>query len=241
MTQLPNRVLSGLARGALDIFAPPTCCESGLASELALSAAALERRPRFGEPRCLSCDGPAFAPVPTCDVCRDMELDFLAAAAPYAGWWRMRIQQMKFRPEPALIEPFAVALADLLMRHEPDPAAVLVPIPPGNRRGILHGSAMTFALTEAIARRTGLKTCHALYRVQPGRPQRERSRQDRQSLSAEIYGCSAIPSTATMAILVDDVLTTGATIKAAVKALQQSFHDLGLAALVLARAGAPVA
>lgn len=234
--------LQELGAGVLDILAPQTCAESGLPSELALDEAALANLPRLGQPRCQRCQGPAIAPAPECRACQNGAIAYYAACAPYSGWWRERIRQLKFKPEPALIAPMAKVMAELLLSLEPSPTAILVPIPPSNRDSILKGGAITLPLCHALQRQTGLPVaCQLLYRHRPSQTQRQRNKQERAQLSPDLFGVdkNRLPTDTTSIILIDDVMTTGATLKAAAQALQQTYPGLQIEAAILARAQAP--
>src|SRR5690606_18879050 len=109
---------------------------------------------------------------------------WVAAAAPYVDPWRTWIQRAKRAPEPALAVPFARRLAEALAVCEPAPDWWLVPVPRGNRRGVLTGPSLPAALARELHGQLGLRVAHPLLRRRPGRPQQGRSREARRQLQA---------------------------------------------------------
>jgi len=177
---------------------------------------------RLPEPQCVRCGQPLYDAEP-CRFCRDWPealgsarsavwLDDRARGAvhalKYGGWWRVA-------------EPLARAMRGLIPR--PGPAAVLVPVPLAAGRARRRGYNQAERLARALAQATGL-------RCEPSVLVRTRSTSTQTALAPEarranIAGAfrSTVPA-GTAVILIDDVLTTGAT--------------LGEAALTLAEAGA---
>lgn len=111
-------------------------------------------------------------------------------------------------------------------------AVTWVPTDPGRcrRRGIDHARV----LAGAVAERLGVPAV-GLLRVRPGRPD-QATRPARQRRQVDPGAFAPLRPAGGRVLLVDDVLTTGATARAAVAALRRGgAREVGLA--VLARAG----
>jgi ComF family protein len=97
---------------------------------------------------------------------------------------------------------------------------VLVPVPLHPRRLRRRGFNQAERLATALGRRTGLRVVDCLLREGPARTQVGRDRAER---LAGVHGAIAVHAGAEpprRAILVDDVVTTGATLAACAQALR---------------------
>ena len=142
----------------------------------------------------------------------------------HEGTARRLVHALKYRAVVAVVEPLADAMAERLPRS----ATALVPIPRARIRAFRYGVDPAALLATAIGRRTNLPVIKG---VQPRwwwRRHAGRARNERSSISFEATG-NAVPLGAA---LVDDVLTTGATARAAAAALR------GLPTLLLVATGA---
>lgn len=176
-----------------------------------------------------------------CPACRGAAYRWVAVVAPYSGPWRRWIHTAKFGPDPALGRALAQLLARRLASEELDPQWLLVPLPPTNRTSVLRGPHLPTLLARVAARELGLGWAPLVYRRRPGRPQRRRAAAERGTLAAAAFVTTPLPRGVRGVVLVDDVMTTGATLAAVAGALAQRWPGLGIAAAVVARAGAPLA
>jgi ComF family protein len=192
-------------------------------------------------PLCWSCGAPAPARRALCGSCR-RGLVFLPrepvlvfgvrvwAPVAYEGPARDLVRALKFRGALSLAREMAALVVasapDDLLRGE------LVPVPLHPLRQRRRGFNQAAVLAEAISRTTGLATSDCLRRRGPGPPQVGRGRGARLSGPAgSIEARARVPPTA---LLVDDVVTTGATIAACATALQRAGGE-ELAAIAFAR------
>jgi predicted amidophosphoribosyltransferase len=179
-------------------------------------------------PLCIACAGDAGRAAPLCRECRAELMGSVRHApdAPAAGVWAPFPYE---GPAGALVRalkfggrlPVADLMAAQVASNAPPGliAGSLVPAPvhPSHRRR--RGLAHAEVLAEALARRTGLTVHDCLERTGDPRRQVGRSRRERRSGPAGSIGLrpGGVP---VRALIVDDVVTTGATIAACARALR---------------------
>jgi ComF family protein len=192
-------------------------------------------------PLCWSCGAPASRRRALCDGCRrglvflprePVVLSGVRVWAPvaYEGPARDLVRALKFRGALSLArEMSALVVASAppdLLRGD------LVPVPLHPVRLRRRGFNQAFVLAEALGRTTGMATSDCLRRRGPGAPQVGRTRGARLSgPTGSVEARDGVPPTA---LIVDDVVTTGATIAACAAALRQS-GTTELAAIAFAR------
>jgi ComF family protein len=190
---------------------------------------------------CWSCHGPARRSEPLCGSCR-ARLCFLPAEpvvlsgvrvhAPvgYEGPARALVAALKFRSALGVADTMAALTVASAPGELLRGALVPVPLHPGRRRK--RGFNQAAVLGETIARRTGLPVEDCLRRRGRGPPQVGRGRRAR--LTGPSGRFEALPPVPRSALIVDDVVTTGATLAACAAALRQAGSS-EVAALVFAR------
>jgi ComF family protein len=184
-------------------------------------------------PFCWGCGADAVAGQPLCRECRSqlrwrgpepVALDGLAVWAPvaYDGPAKAVVRGLKYRGAPGLAEPLAAQIAagaprELIAPTRAEaPALVPVPLHPARRRRRGFNQAERIAL--ALGRRTGLAVADCLVREGGARRQVGRGRADR--LAGPEDAIRAPAGVPPGALLVDDVVTTGATLAACARALR---------------------
>lgn len=184
-------------------------------------------------PLCWSCGGPSRFRDPLCLPCRaelrwlgELPLtlaDGIEAWAPvaYEGPARALVRGLKFQGAVRLAAPMAAQIAACAPPDLLAPPAVLVPVPLHPVRARRRGFNQAEQLAIALSRRTGLRVHDCLLRG--GRAdarQVGRSRAERLAGTAGAVELRRGARPPTAALLVDDVVTTGATFSACAAALE---------------------
>ena len=189
-------------------------------------------------PLCWSCHAPAARESPLCPRCRrrlrfagGQPLPFAGlgvwAAVLYEGPARELVRALKFRAAAGLADAMA---AQMLAAGAPGATLVPVPLAPGRRRR--RGFNQAALLARCVAARSGLPLADVLVRAGGARSQVGRGRAARLSGPGGRIEVRAPPPR--RVLLVDDVVTTGATLGACARALRAAGAQ-EVAALVYAR------
>lgn len=143
-------------------------------------------------------------------------LDRLATAFAYAGGGRELVARLKYRNARAAVPWLADAMAVAVGAGAPARVEVVTWVPTTTRRRRRRGYDQAEVLARALARRLRLP-CRPLLRRLPGPAQTGRSRTERR-LGPTLVGPRR-PTPVTV-LVVDDVVTSGATLSAAALALR---------------------
>jgi ComF family protein len=221
-------VLGRLVSRGLDLAFPATCAGCD----------------REGEPICARCRPAldvrlALPPGVPIGLPAELPPGLLQAewCAPFGGVVRTALHQLKYAGERRLARPLGEALA---RRWAAVGAGgdLLVPVPVHRARAAQRGYDQAVLLAEAAATALGLPAAPMLERRRETVAQYHLDRSDR---AANVAGAFAIGSPAAAAavrgrwvVLVDDVMTTGATLSACATALADA-GALGVSAVTVAR------
>lgn len=199
---------------------------------------------RFAQPvpRCRSCALPVPESVAQCGACirHPPALDACLAAVAYAYPWSMCIAQFKFNQQVG----WAGTLADLL-RHSPwvepaiDQCDALLPMPLSAQRLFERGYNQALELARHLDPHKTRP--HLLLRTRHTAPQPSLGRAERQRNVQGAFALEPLQADAVRGrrlVLVDDVMTSGASLFAAAAVLKQAgaTHVTGL---VVARTDSP--
>jgi len=211
-----------VGRIALDLIFPARCvgCGAGGSFICPTCAAAL---PEAAQPRCPRCWRPGAAAV--CDSCRldPPPFDGLFAAYVYSGLARELVHHLKYRETAALAAPMASLLAQALAARAP-PADLIVPVPLSGARRRARGYNQSEALARSLGRELGLPVSRrALSRRRHTLPQaRSHGAEERRRNVEGAFAARADEASGRRVLLLDDVTTTGATLRACAGALQEA-------------------
>jgi ComF family protein len=224
------RGLALAASTALDVAFPAACSGCGREGEPLCSAClpALDARLRLpgGTPIGL----PADLPPPL------LQLEW---CAPFAGPVRAALHDLKYGGERRLARPLGQAVARR-WRRVSEGATLVVPVPVHAERERRRGYDQAALIAAAAAADLGLPCVRALERKRATIAQFELGREDRAANVAGAFRLRGPEREAVAAIsgrwilLVDDVVTTGATLAACALALEGA-GALGVSAIAVAR------
>ncbi len=217
-----------LTSGLLDFLFPPLClgCGEYCEDEPCICARCRARIETFTTLTCLTCG--AMIPLEqSCPICRERFFP-LFAFGNYVAPFTEIIRQFKFKGitsparwiAPLVCDQFGESLYSRASRVDG-----LIPIP-------LHPSrqhARGYNQAEVFARALGDKlllpvVTDLLYRAKRRRPQARIDREQRARNIRGVFEVDRTPAESGRYILVDDVVTTGATVREAKRVLLQSGH-----------------
>ena len=205
-------------RRTLDLVFPPRCAGCGAFGSF-LCDGCLAAAPRAGPPRCPVCWMPPEGRL--CDRCRDVPPAFEAARCPfvYGGAARDAVLALKYEGVSALAGAMAGPMAACLEEWS-TPVQALVPVPLVGGRKRRRGYNQSELLARELSRRVGLPVVRALDRRAAGPAQARAS--DEAARRANVAGAFAVRRAREVdgpLLLVDDVMTSGATLDACAGAL----------------------
>ena len=198
--------------------------------------------PRVPAPRCFRCGEPRSWPV-TADVaaddaglsgatwigcagCAEWPVALRSATAPFAfdGTASRLVKALKYGRWRALAEPMGRSMRSasvtLLERSEGTPLLIPVPLTPARQRE--RGFNQAAALAEVLGRHLDWRCANMLERRPGGRRQARLARRARSENVRDAFHVSGSVSRGVSVILVDDVLTTGATAVACAATLHEA-------------------
>ncbi|MDH4334498.1 MAG: ComF family protein [Chloroflexota bacterium] len=149
-------------------------------------------------------------------------LEVAVAAFVHEGATRRALQRLKYGGAAALAAPLAErampALGDLLAMVDGDVALVPVPVHPERQRQ--RGYNQAALLARVLASRVGLPLRDVLVRTRPTARQHGLSRAARLHNLRGAFGLAECVPPGSAAVLVDDILTTSATLEACAEVLR---------------------
>jgi ComF family protein len=214
----------------IGILAPHLCFACGIEGAL-ICAACLPLLPEI-RPQCYRCHATNNG-WSTCTRCRKSSLlENVLIRTTYDGFGEQLVKSLKFERAASAAQTIAQSLAEPAMVPN---GAVLVPIPTATSRVRERGYDQSVIIAKQLAKITDARCVTMLERY----GQQRQTGSTRSQRLAQLENAFRVkPKKAadtTEVILVDDVLTTGATLETAAKVLRQSGIK-HISALIFARA-----
>ncbi|MEN8185409.1 MAG: ComF family protein, partial [Myxococcota bacterium] len=215
-----------------ELLLPPACagCGRGVGAG-PLCSRCDTSLPRIPHGHCALCQ--AAPPLPgsrCCPACREGSSPLAAclAAAPYAGEVARAVQRFKY-PRPGILgmDPAPGALLRSLLgeaaARSPDRGQLVVPVPQHPARLRRRGFNPAAELARPLARVHGIRFAPvALERLRDTRSQTGLDRRERGRNVAGAFRVRVGQAIPPLVWLVDDVVTTGATLREAAQALRDA-------------------
>ncbi len=201
---------------AVDVLFPRACAGCGVGPWPFCATCAAELVP-LEPPWCRRCGRPSRLSVDRCRDCPPAPIESARAAFAYRGPARAAVHRLKFSGWRGVGEALAAAVAAL----GPPPADAVTWVPLASRRRAERGFDQARVLARALARELDLPAVAFVRRTKATAPQARRTREERLEAMRDAFTCIPQKPVPSRLLLVDDVLTTGATASACAGALVQ--------------------
>jgi ComF family protein len=210
----------GLAQTRCAYCLVPFTPETGVRATAPLCPACAEIFSPCGAPRCLRCALPLDTETPLCGEClrNPPPWEGIAAYGLYQGELRNALLRLKFGGEFVMASLLGACLSKIAPALPPD-ALLAVPQHPVHLRQ--RGFNQAHEIAKALHRQTGLPLrADLLRRTEPHIPQTGLSAAARRRNTRQMFEAASQVRGLTL-WLVDDVMTTGVTMRAAARALRE--------------------
>ncbi len=202
-----------------DLFYPQRCVACDSRASDVLCRGCYEELPRIEPPFCQRCGTPTAFEAFVCEECKGLDFGFETARAPlrYEGVGKEVIHSLKYRGYRPVVDRVMVPLMLEALDGEFD---VVVPVPLHRSRFRKRGFNQAELMAQSLSRDIGVPVRDALEVLRKTRDQVELSGAGRRENVAGAFGARA--PVAGKVLLIDDVLTTGATMSACAAALARA-------------------
>jgi len=218
-----------IAKGLLNMLYPLRCASCGKALEAAAGTgvcAACESGIRQNTgPSCPKCGRALSAGAPYCAECKNTDFVFSVArsACLYDGVLKGLVHLFKYKGKIALSRLFAGKMLGFLSENgyvaDGVDLVTFVPMHPSRRRGRDYNQSEVLA--GIVAKALRLPPIAALDKVRPTKRQNELSRAERlANLAGAFRSRRGLALDGARILLIDDVMTTGATLNECARALK---------------------
>lgn len=211
-----------LGRSLLDLLFPPRCGGCNAPGHW-LCPQCWDKFVWLEPPLCNQCGIP-LEQDGLCPACAAHPRPYfhIRSAVFFEGPSRQAIHRLKYNGRTAVAGPLALAMYEAWKRERP-PAQVVVPVPLHPTRVRERGFDQAVLLAREFSRLVELPTAQSeLQRIRATPPQVGLSRSERQQNVEGAFHCPGRALEGQHVLLVDDVCTTGATLRAAALALREA-------------------
>ncbi|HEY7756591.1 MAG TPA: ComF family protein [Actinomycetota bacterium] len=170
----------------------------------------------LGDPRCERCAAPARRAVSSCRHCPPPAISRARSAFVFDGPARTAVHRLKFAGWRPVADALGAAMAEVCDLE----ADAVTWVPLSRRRHAARGFDQARALARVVGRRLDLPVLPLLRRAVDAGPQARRGGDERRRAMRGAFTARARPPA--RVLLVDDVLTTGATAGACAEALLEA-------------------
>jgi ComF family protein len=177
--------------------------------------------PNYGS-KCTICGKPLISEIDTCLHCRDAQYSYdrLWTVFPYTGKYRKLLAEYKFEKKLPLANFFAEQITEIIKNEPLLENAVIVPVPPRPGKIKKNGWDQVECLIKRLEKIMPDVTVSRCLKRSKSRVQKELNRNDRlNNLKGRIVINGKVPDTA---LIIDDVITTGATMEVCSEALKNN-------------------
>ena len=232
--------MSNLLVNLLDLLFPPRCCVCGKYGHDPMCDVCTSNIQFLSQPYCRICGKPKdkYFTGDLCEDCSNEKPAFTLArsVAIYEGLLKEAIHEFKFNGKKKLCDPLGKIMIDHIFRSDIPLIDIdtITPIPLSNKRQKERGYNQSLLLVENISSKLYLKVnAGSLFKVKNIKPQHDLLRQERLT---NIQGAFVANNVEGFNILlIDDIYTTGATVKEASSVLRHAGAK-NIYVLTLARA-----
>ena len=223
----PVQLLRDLWSGVLDLIYPPHCLVCKGPGNDYLCAECVEKIDIIQPPCCRKCGVPCDPTVYICAECREREyyFEFARSVGIYENELRDAIHALKFACQELMARPLGELMARCYATSGlPGKVDVAVPIPIHRSRLVERGFNQSAEIARVLCKRISLP-------LQTGALVKTRKTRDQVNLPEDqrftnLEGAFAVPDPHPIAgkrvLIIDDVLTTGATANEAAKTLRSA-------------------
>jgi ComF family protein len=230
-----TRTIDALYDATLALLYPQTCAACGAAcvearADAPACAACWEATPLFDKdaPLCVKCGAPSACTVAPesreslrCRLCDDESFTAARACGAYKG--ALRASVLALKREPYVAARLARLLTDAQRRTPLDRARRILPVPLHPARLRERGFNQAASLARVLAAQTGLP-CDEWSLTRVAHTEQQRAGMDARGRRESVASAFAVTRPRLLrgerVLLIDDVLTTGATVSACAAALR---------------------